>query len=113
MEALQHKIIIYSASSGSQPFLNWLKNISDQRAVRKIEARIARVRLGNFGDSKAVGEGVIELRINHGPGYRIYFARDNNVIVILWCGGDKSTQSKDIELAKLYLKHYWENKNEK
>lgn len=62
--------------------------------------RLARLRTGNFGDWKAVGEGVGELRIDHGPGYRVYFARRGAVLVILLCGGDKRTQDQDIERAK-------------
>lgn len=73
-------------------------------------AIIARVRSGNFGDSKSVGFGVIELRIPYGPGYRVYFGRDGASLVVLLCGGDKSTQSKDIENAKKYWSDYQERK---
>ena len=67
---------------------------------------MARLRLGNFGDSKSVGEGVLELRIDHGPGYRIYFGRDGSDVVILLLGGDKRSQSKDIETARVYWADY-------
>ena len=112
MEAISQRIIIFKKDDGTKPFRVWLSNIGDQRAVRKIEARIARVRLGNFGDSKTVGEGVIELRINYGSGFRAYFGRDGDTIIILLCGGDKKTQSKDIELAKKYWIQYKEQKND-
>lgn len=112
MEAKEQRIIIFRKGDGKQPFRTWLDGIRDQRAVRKIEARVARVRLGNFGDSKPVGEGVIELRIDYGPGYRAYFGRDGDTIVVLLCGGDKGTQDKDIELAKQYWKEYKEKKDE-
>lgn len=65
--------------------------------------RLNRLRLGNFGDCKSVGDGVFELRMMFGPGYRVYFGRDGERVVMLLCGGDKDTQQKDVELAK----HYW------
>ena len=112
MDAKEQRIVIFRNEDGKQPFRTWLGGIRDQRAVRKIEARVARIRLGNFGDSKPVGEGVIELRIDYGPGYRAYFGRDGDTIVVLLCGGDKGTQDKDIELAKQYWKEYKEKKDE-
>ena len=113
METKEQRIVIYKREDGKRPFRIWLEGLSDQRTVRKIEARIARVRQGNFGDSKPVGEGVIELRINYGPGYRAYFSRDGDTLVILLCGGDKSSQDKDIKLAKKYWKEYKEKKDER
>ena len=98
--------------SGKCPFRAWLDRLRDQQAVRKIEARVARVRLGNFGDSKPVEEGVVELRISYGPGYRAYFGRDGSTIVVLLCGGGKSTQDKDIELAKRYWREYKEREDD-
>jgi putative addiction module killer protein len=71
-----------------------------------LEARIARVAVGNFGDSEPVGDGVLELRIDWGPGYRVYFARLGQVVVLLLCGGDKTTQQKDIDRAKTYFADY-------
>lgn len=113
MEAIEQRIVIFKREDGQQPFRTWLNGIRDQRTVRKIEARVARIRLGNFGDSKPVGEGVIEYRIDYGPGYRAYFGRDGETIVVLLCGGDKSTQNKDIALAKQYWNEYKEKKDEK
>lgn len=81
-------------------FSNWLAGLRDARARAKIAARIDRLSLGNFGDAKSVGAGVSELRIHHGSGYRVYFVRRGQNIVILLCGGDKDSQARDIRLAK-------------
>lgn len=81
-------------------FQKWLARLRDRSALRVIESRIARVAAGNFGDAKPVGGGVSELRVDYGPGYRIYFVRVGIAVVILLCGGDKSTQVADIEAAK-------------
>ncbi len=81
-------------------FAGWLKSLRDERAAAKIAQRIVRVQSGLLGDVKPVGEGVSELRIDHGPGYRVYFARRGLVLVILLCGGDKGTQKADIRRAK-------------
>jgi len=77
----------------------WFGTIKDKRAKARIDVRIRRVSLGNFGDVKPVGKGVSELRIDYGPGYRVYFTQHGNTLVILLCGGEKSTQSKDIQQA--------------
>jgi putative addiction module killer protein len=79
-------------------FRTWVRHLSDGRAAKKIAQRIARVRSGLLGDAKYFS-GIGELRINHGPGYRLYFVRRGNVIVVLLCGGDKSSQQRDIKLA--------------
>ncbi|MEG4090340.1 type II toxin-antitoxin system RelE/ParE family toxin [Microcoleus sp. Pol12B4] len=76
-----------------------------------IEQRLDRVRLGNLGNSKSVGEGVCELKIDFGPGYRVYFGQLGSTIVLLLCGGDKSTQEQDIRKAKEYWKEYGEREN--
>jgi putative addiction module killer protein len=81
-------------------FTKWLAALNDQRARLQIVRRISRVAAGNFGDAKSVGGAVSELRIDHGPGYRVYFTRRGKAIVILLCGGDKRTQSKDIRKAQ-------------
>ncbi len=81
-------------------FTKWLAGLNDQRARLQIVRRISRVAAGNFGDAKSVGGAVSELRIDHGPGYRVYFTRRGKAIVILLCGGDKRTQSKDIRKAQ-------------
>jgi len=81
-------------------FDRWLRDLHDTRARAKVAARIKRLSLGNPGDVKPVGEGVSEMRIPYGPGYRVYYITRGPIVVVLLCGGDKSTQSNDIEQAK-------------
>jgi putative addiction module killer protein len=81
-------------------FAEWLDGLRDHIAVKRIKQRLARVQIGLFGDAKSVGEGVSELRVDHGPGYRVYFSRCGDVVIILLCGGDKSSQKRDIVRAK-------------
>ena len=81
-------------------FDRWLLGLSDQKAVAKIVSRIERLGLGNPGDVDAVGEGISEMRIHHGPGYRVYYKRTGKTIVLILCGGDRSTQTQDIARAK-------------
>ncbi|MBI6547622.1 type II toxin-antitoxin system RelE/ParE family toxin [Xenorhabdus lircayensis] len=85
-------------------FDNWIGSLKDLRAKTKIQARIRRIKNGNFGDIEPIGEGFSELRIHEGKGYRVYLRKTNNIVVILLCGGDKTTQQKDIEKAKLIFK---------
>lgn len=85
-------------------FRNWMNDLRDVQAVARINARIRRLSLGNFGDVKPVGEGVGELRIDYGPGYRVYFVQRGTEIVILLCGGDKKSQRGDIRDAKSMAK---------
>lgn len=80
-------------------FDRWFAALRDQQAIRRIQARIDRVEDGNFGDVQPVGEGVSEMRIHYGPGYRVYLTQRGLEIVVLLAGGDKSTQSKDIKQA--------------
>ena len=112
MEARPRLIEIYETEGGKAPFEIWFNDLRDAKAKKKINARIARARAGNFGDSKAVGEGVVELRVDYGPGFRVYFGRYGDTVVVLLCGGDKRTQDKDITLAKEYWKKYKERKKE-
>lgn len=90
--------------NGKAPFLGWLYSLHDKVAVYRIRARLDRVELGNFGKVKPVGNGISELKIDHGPGYRVYYAMSGKTVVLLLIGGDKSTQQKDIETAKAYWK---------
>ena len=84
----------------TETFANWLDGLRDRRAKARVQARIDRLGLGHFGDVAPVGEGVSELRIFYGPGYRVYFVQHGPVVVILLSGGDKSTQNSDIAKAK-------------
>jgi putative addiction module killer protein len=81
-------------------FAEWIADLRDDRARMRIEARIRRLQLGNPGDVRSVGTGVSELRVDYGPGYRVYFLRRDRLLVILLCGGDKSSQTRDIATAK-------------
>src|ERR1700722_10561034 len=81
-------------------FRSWFEGLRDRRAVERLAMRIVRLEAGLFGDAKPVGDGVSEMRIDYGPGYRVYFSQRGKVVVILLCGGDKSTQDKDIKAAR-------------
>ena len=96
----------YRRPDGVAPFDRWMAKLRDGRAKARILVQLDRLKLGLPGDWKPVGEGVFELRIFEGKGYRVYFAREGKSVVILLCGGDKSTQSRDIELAKTYWQEY-------
>lgn len=96
----------YLTADGKSPFAEWLQRLRDHQVRAVIRKRINRIRQGNFGDSKSVGDGVFELRIDFGPGFRVYFGQDGDTIVVLLCGGDKGTQDADIKRAKEYWKDY-------
>jgi putative addiction module killer protein len=98
-----YEMILYLSQEGKYPFKLWLDSLRDTQARARIRKRLDRVEMGNLGDYKSVGAGVMELRIDYGQGYRIYFAQAGTTIILLLCGGDKSTQSQDIIRAK----HYW------
>lgn len=85
-------------------FEAWIDGLKDMRAIARIEVRLRRLSLGHLGDAKALGDGVSEMRIDYGPGYRLYFTRRGERIVILLCGGDKKRQSDDIARAKQLAK---------
>ena len=90
--------------------MQWMKGLRDIRGKQAIEARLARVRLGNLGDHRLVGDGVTELRFFIGPGYRVYIGLEGDTVVILLCGGDKGSQAGDIEMAKAFRKDYLRSK---
>lgn len=91
----------------TEEFANWLRRLRDVNARARINLRVDRLSLsGNYGDSKSVGGGIYEMRVDYGPGYRLYFAKRNNEIVLLLIGGDKSSQQKDIAKAKALNEEY-------
>jgi len=96
----------YLSRAGKDIFDDWLTELTDARAQAKIAVRINRLAAGNFGDCKSLRQGLYELRIDWGPGYRVYYAMIGRVCVLLLCGGDKRKQSRDIERALQFLKDY-------
>ena len=84
----------------SNTFKRWVRRLRDRAAVARINARLRNITNGHFGDVRTVGNGITEMRIQSGPGYRVYFIRDGAEVVVLLCGGDKSSQLRDIERAK-------------
>jgi putative addiction module killer protein len=100
-------IVMYAISTKKRPFAEWLDDL-ESKTQAVILKRLARVRLGNFGDCKYVqgGDGIYELRIDYGSGYRIYFGEEKSTVVVLLIGGDKKSQNRDIEKAKRYWLEY-------
>jgi len=103
-------ILKYEAVDGTIPLDAWLAGLRDRRAKARVLVRLNRLKLGLEGHWRSVGEGVRELKIPEGKGYRVYYAWDGQTIVLLLCGGDKSTQNADIENAKTYWRDYNERK---
>ena len=85
-------------------FEAWIRGLKDKTAAAIVARRIQRIAMGNLGDVKSLGDGVSEIRIHHGPGYRVYFTRRGNTVIVLLCGGDKGSQSRDIDQAKALAK---------
>jgi putative addiction module killer protein len=106
MQAFPYEIDYYVTKESKKPFKEWLENLRDSKARAKIRVRLDRARLGNLGDNRAVGEGVRELRVDYGPGYRIYFAIEGNRLILLLLGGEKSEQDRDIVRAKDYWRDH-------
>ena len=106
--AYPREVEIYRSRNSREPFTEWLNTIRDRQTQRRIRTRLAALKSGNFGDYRSVGEGVFELRFRFGVGYRIYYGEVDNTVVLLLCGGDKSSQRRDIEQAKAYWLEYKE-----
>ena len=98
----------YLTAHGKNPYRDWLVKLRDRLAAGIIQGRIGRLEFGHLGDCKSVGQGVFELRIHHGPGYRIYFAWEGDKVVILLAGGDKKTQPMDLKRAQNFWRGYQE-----
>jgi len=103
MEERSKKVFYYKLPNGKVPFFEWLENLEDRLGRSRIRRRLERMELGYYGDYKLLGSGICEARFFLGPGYRIYFARPDQKSIVFLCGGDKSSQEKDIILGK----HYW------
>lgn len=106
MAVTPKELRIYKTAAGQKPFDDWQDGLRDRVLVARIASRLNRVATGNLGDAKSVGDGVSELRLAFGPGYRIYFAQEKDRIVLLLCGGDKGSQEKDIRAVKAYWEDY-------
>lgn len=105
MEAFPYTISYYLTAAGEKPFKEWFDGLKDIMTRQKVRIRLDRVRLGNLGKNRSVGEGVYEIKIDYGPGYRVYYGLDKKTVVLLLLGGDKSSQKKDITQALTY----WED----
>lgn len=95
-------LLRYQSDDGCEPFTEWLNALRDKVAQARIRVRLRQVQAGNFGDVEPVGSGVSELRIHVGAGYRVYYGQHGKAVVILLCGGDKSSQTADINRAKAF-----------
>jgi len=101
--ALPIEIRQFVTDGGRVPFQEWRRGLKDPTVRQRVDTRLGRIRDGNLGDYRDLGEGLLEFRLTFGPGYRIYFARTEQAVVVLLAGGDKGSQSRDIELAREYL----------
>ncbi len=106
MQFFSYQIEYYRTQEGKAPFQEWLTSLKDINGRAKIRIKLDRARLGNLGDHKFLENGVWELRIDYGPGYRVYFAKEEKKLILLLVGGDKDTQKRDISRAKEYLLDY-------
>lgn len=111
MESFPYTISYYLTEAGGKPFKVWLDGLKDIVARQKVRIRLDRVRLGNLGKNRSVGEGVYEIKIEYGPGYRVYYGLDKKTVVLLLIGGDKSSQKKDITLARTYWEDHKRRRN--
>lgn len=111
-EVLPKIVDYYVGDYGQRPFCDWLDVFHDVKTQARIQVRIDRLVLGNFGYSKSLGDGVFELKIDIGPGYRVYFGLADERTVLLLCGGDKKSQIGDIEKAKKYWMNYRRRRDE-
>jgi putative addiction module killer protein len=108
MEPRPRQVLLYTDARGRQPLSEWIEALKDSRMRAVIKVRIARLEAGNFGDCRSVGQGVRELRIHDGPGFRVYFAEAGGAVVLLLSGGSKGNQAQDIQRAK----EYWQDAQE-
>lgn len=102
VQAFPYSVEYYLTPDGRKPFKEWLDGLRDRTVRQKVRIRLDRVRLGSLGRNRSVGEGVYELKIDYGPGYRVYYGFEGKTIILLLLGGDKSSQGKDIVRAQSY-----------
>lgn len=112
MQIRPREILYYTTPNGHNPYRRWYTRLKDQKTRIAISNRIARLRVGNFGDFKRLSSGLYELRIDYGPGYRVYFGLFQHDTVILLCGGRKGTQQRDIDRAQDYWNDFLEHMQE-
>jgi len=105
---MKRELRTYQTRLGKNPFTDWLASLKDIIGRAQINNRLNRAMLGNYGDYDAVGDGIYELRIHYGPGYRVYFSEQGNELLLLLLGGSKRTQKQDIKKAKLYWAEFRE-----
>ena len=104
------ELVYYETESGNVPFREWFESLKDSKTQDILDARLLRLRSGNFGKYESLGLGLFELKIYYGPGYRIYFGIAGAKVILLLTGGNKSTQDKDIQTAHRYWKHFKEER---
>ena len=103
---MEYTIKIYKTASGKCPFDEWLNDLANKKAQVAIDLRLERVKMGNLGQCKSLGNMVFELKVDIGPGYRIYFGKIGTNIILLLCAGDKRSQQRDIVKAKKYFQNF-------
>lgn len=109
---MKKEIRFYRTPDGKEPFTYWFETLKDKTIRAQLKNRLERVAVGNYGDCKALGDGIFELRIHYGPGYRVYFSEKGNYFILFLAGGTKSNQQKDIKKAKAYWADFQERTNE-
>lgn len=111
MEVIKREVLIYRTADGKEPLTDFMAKLKDHKAKAAILVRLNRLERGNFGNCKPIGDGLKEMRIHHGPGYRVYIGEDGERMVVVLCVGRKNTQSQDIRDAKRFWTDYKENKS--
>lgn len=106
---LNKKVVFFETANGKKPFHEWFNSLKDRKTRERIGTRLLRLEAGNLGDHRSVGEGIHEMRLHFGPGYRIYFAEHGNCIIVVLAGGTKKTQQDDIKKAQRYFSEFISN----